>query len=134
MVFGARNQNDMSDILKNLSGDKDGMATYDYIVNHVDTCLDSMPELIDNLKRVDASGQFLSSTARFLSAVDSEKFSKYIPLLVEGAIEKDRERRYIGSLLQAIWGRDYMERAEELKASDDNFRRIFKRIYHGSGI
>lgn len=124
----------MNEILKSLNEDKDGMATYDYIVNNVDTCLDSMPELIDNLKRVDISGQFLASTARFLSAVDREKFASCLTPLIEGAIEKDRERRYIGSLLQAIWGEDYMEKAEELKAQDDNFRRIYKRIYPVKGL
>ncbi|MDE6193754.1 MAG: hypothetical protein K2M83_07200 [Muribaculaceae bacterium] len=124
----------MSEILKNLSGDQDGMATYDYIVNNVDTCLASMPELVDNLRRADISGQFLASTARFLCAVDREKFSEWIQPLVEGAIEKDWERRYIGSLLQAIWGADYKERAEELKASDDTFRRIYKRVYPAEGI
>ncbi len=124
----------MSETLKNLSEDTDGMATYDYIVNNVDTCLDCMPQLIDNLKRVDISGQFLASTARFLCAVDREKFSSCLTPLIEGAIEKDRERKYIGSLLQAIWGPDYMENADRLKASDDNFRRIFKRIYQPNGI
>ncbi len=124
----------MSETLKSLAGDKDGMATYDYIVNNVDTCIDCMPELYDNLRRVDISGQFLASTARFLCAVDREKFAGWITPLVEGAIEKDRERRYIGSLLQAIWGNDYKERADELKAEDDTFRRIYKRIYPADGI
>ncbi|MDE6379819.1 MAG: hypothetical protein K2L11_05040 [Muribaculaceae bacterium] len=124
----------MSEIIKNLAGDQDGMATYDYIVNNVESCLESMPELIDNLRRVDISGQFLASTARFLCAVDREKFAGCIQPLVEGAIEKDRERRYIGSLLQAIWGSDYKDRADELKASDDTFRRIYKRVYPGEGI
>lgn len=124
----------MSETLKNLAGDTDGMATYDYIVNNVDTCLSSMPELIENLRRVDISGQFLASTARFLSAVDSEKFADCLTPLIEGAIEKDRERRYIGSLLEAIWGKDYMERAETLKAEDDNFRRIYKRIYPSGSL
>ena len=120
--------------MKSLNGDQDGMATYDYIVNNVDTCIDSMPELVDNLRRADISGQFLASTARFLCAVDREKFAGWIQPLVEGAIEKDRERRYIGSLLQAIWGADYKERVEELRASDDTFRRIYKRVYPGDGI
>ncbi len=123
----------MSEILKNLSGDCDGMATYDYIVNNVDTCVDYMPELVDNLRRADISGQFLASTARFLCAIDREKFAGWITPLVEGAIEKDRERRYIGSLLQAIWGQDYNERAEELSAYDDTFRRIYKIFYPGEG-
>lgn len=124
----------MNESIKSLSEDRDGLATYDYIVNNVDSCLESMPLLIDNLKRVDISGQFLASTARFLSAVDKEKFAGCIAPLIEGAIEKDRERRYIGSLLQAIWGPDYMDHADQLKATDDNFRRIYKRIYQGSGI
>lgn len=124
----------MSETLKSLTGDKDGMATYDYIVNNVETCLDSMPELVENLRRADISGQFLASTARFLCAVDREKFAGWISPLVEAAMEKDRERRYIGSLLQAIWGEDYMQRAEDLKASDDTFRRIFKRVYPAEGI
>ena len=124
----------MSETLKSLSGDTDGMKTYDYIFNNVDTCLESMPQLVENLRRADISGQFLASTARFLCAVDREKFSGWITPLIEGAIEKDRERRYIGSLLQAIWGNDYMERADQLKSEDDNFRRIYKRIYPGDGI
>ncbi len=119
----------MDQTIKELENDLDGMATYEYIVNNVDSCLEFMPDLIENLKRVDVSGQFLASTARFLNSVDSESFSSCIPPLIEGAIAKDRERRYIGSLLEAIWGPDYIEKAESLMACDDNFRRIFKRIY-----
>lgn len=119
----------MNQTLKNLENDPDGMSTYEYIANNCETCLDDMPELVENLLRVDLTGQFLASSARFLSAVDKERFSPWIPALIEGAISKDRERRYIGSLLEAIWGADYRERAEQLKAEDDNFRRIYKRIY-----
>ncbi|MBD5309405.1 MAG: hypothetical protein K2M63_01850 [Muribaculaceae bacterium] len=123
----------MNQIEKILENDENGMSTYEYIVNNVDTCSEDLPVLIENLKKVDRTGQFLSSTARFLNAVDSEGFASYLSPLLEGAIEKDRERRYIGSLLQAIWGDDYMERAAELRLSDDNFRRIYKRIYPASG-
>ncbi len=119
----------MNQILKHLENDSDGMATYEYIVNNFETCSELMPELVENLVRVDLTGQFLASSARFLSAVDNEKFSPWLAQLIEGAIAKDRERRYIGSLLEAIWGHDYKERADELKATDDNFRRIYKRIY-----
>ncbi|MDE7160971.1 MAG: hypothetical protein K2O24_09065 [Muribaculaceae bacterium] len=119
----------MYDVLNNPECDTDGMATYEYIVNNVGTCLEDMPALAANLKRADLTGQFLASTARFLAAVDSKTFHAWIPLLVEAAIERDRERRYIGSLLEAIWGRDYAERVDELRESDDNFRRIYKRIY-----
>ena len=119
----------MDNLTKLLAGDTDGMTTYDYIVNNVDTCIDDMEQLVDNLLRADTSGQFLASSARFLSAVDAVKFHPHIGRLVMGAIEKDRERRYIGSLLEALWGPDYRERSYELSMADDNFRRIYKRIY-----
>lgn len=119
----------MTDAIKHLAEDADGMATYEYIVNNVDTCLPLMPELTEILRKVDTSGQFLASTARFLFAIDRNAFAPCIAPLVEGAIEKDRERRYIGSLLEAIWGPDYQQNAEHLRATDDNFRRIYKRIY-----
>lgn len=115
--------------LKSLVNDADGMATYDYLVNHVPGCIDEMDYLTDNLLKADTTGQYLASSARFLSSVDSVSFQPWISRLIEGAIEKDRERRYIGSLLEAIWGADYEQRAEEIKAVDDNFRRIYKRIY-----
>lgn len=122
----------MDDLKKHISEDTDGMLTYDYIVNNIENCEALMPNmdlLIDNLFRADVSGQFLASSARFLSAVNKEMFHTHIGRLVVGAIEKDREHRYIGSLLEAIWGSDYAERAEELNLTDDNFRRIYKRIY-----
>lgn len=118
----------MTDI-KSLSQDTDGMATYDYLVNHVPDCLEEMDYLTDNLLKADTTGQFLASSARFLSSVDKDTFHRWIYRLIDGAIDKDRERRYIWSLLEAVWGPDYMERADELKKSDDNFRRVFKRVY-----
>lgn len=123
------------DILpKNLVNDKDGMATYEYIVNNEETVDGIMDALVDNLRKVDSSGQFLASSARFLSAVDPERFSPWIPRLVEGAVEKDKERKYIWSLLEALWGPDYADNAEELQRNDDNFRRIFKRLYPGEAL
>lgn len=119
----------MDESLKHLTDDTDGMATYEWIVNNPEVGAEEMSFLIENLKRCDISGQFLASSARFLHAVDREAYAEWIPQLVEGVIEKDRERRYIGSLLEAIWGVDYKERAEELRESDDNFRRIYKRLY-----
>lgn len=115
--------------LKTITKDTDGMATYDYLVNHVGECLQNMDFIVDNLLKCDATGQFLASSARFLSSVDKAAFHPWIGRLVEGAIEKDRERRYIWSLLEAVWGKDYKERCEVLKKEDDNFRRIFKRLY-----
>lgn len=121
--------------LKSLDKDTDGMATYDYLANHVGDCLADMDYITECLLRADATGQYLASSARFLFTVDSEVFNPWIGRLIEGAIDKDRERRYIGSLLEAIWGHDYLERVEELRKSDHNFRRIYKRIYpEKSGI
>lgn len=115
--------------IKNLVKDSDGMMTYDYIVNHVAECIDDMDFLTDNLRNVDSTGQFLASSARFLASINREAFQPWISLLIESAIDKDRERKYIWSLLEAIWGKDYQENAERLKMEDDNFRRIYKRIY-----
>lgn len=119
----------MSQLPEHLVNDPDGMATYDYIVNNVDGISDHLPMLIQNLRDADRTGQFLSSSARFLAAVDKERFGAYIATLVEYAIEKDRERRYIGSLLESIWGADYKDRADVLWENDNNFRRIYKRIF-----
>lgn len=121
--------------LKSLAKDVDGMATYDYLANHVADCLEDMDFITENLLRTDSTGQYLASSARFLSSVNREVFSPWIGRLIEGAIEKDRERRYIGSLLEAVWGENYLENVERLKKEDDNFRRIYKRIYpEKSGI
>ncbi len=110
---------------------EEGMSLYEYIVDHASTCCDEMNDLIMKLKRCDTNGQFLASAARYLAAVDRETFEPYLGKLVEAAIEKDRDHRYISSLLEALWGADYKERAEELRATDDNFRRIYRRIYPG---
>lgn len=119
----------MSEALKDLENELSGMAIYEYIVNNVDACEAELPQLTSLMKRADLNGQFLSSTARFLCAVDRDRFEPYLAPLIEGAIEKDRERHYIGSLLEAIWGENYMEEAPRLNREDDNFRRIYKRIF-----
>lgn len=119
----------MNQALKNLENNPDGMATYEYLCNNFETCEPDMPALIELLQKADHTGQFLASSARFLSAVDKDKYSEWVPQLIEHAISKDRERRYIWSLLEAIWGPDYKEHVAELQASDDNFRRIYKRIF-----
>ena len=109
--------------------EEEGMQIYEYIVDNAESESLQMGDMVMKLRNADTTGQFLCSTASYLAAVDRERFDRWIAPLVEGAIEKDRDRRYIGSLLEALWGADYKERAEELKASDDNFRRIYKRIY-----
>lgn len=124
----------MNEFEKKLGKDPDGMAIYDYIVNNVGTCCECMPQIVEKLRGVDTSGQFLCSSARYLSAIDRVLFAPWIKELIEGAIEKDRERRYIGSLLEGIWGPDYRDHVDELRKSDDNFRRIYKRIFPSDEI
>ncbi len=116
-------------IVKELEKDSDGLLTYEYIANNIDTCLPDIDFLVENMIRVDASGQFVVSAARYLHAIDAEAFAGAISRLVASAIEKDRERRYLPELMQGLYGNDFKERAAELSANDDNFRRIFKRLF-----
>ena len=116
------------DIKKELGKDPDGLLTYEYIANHINSIDDIIDDLVDNMITVDHSGQFIVSAARYLHAIDPEKYAGAISTLITAAIEKDRERRYIGDLL-SLWGDDYAEHAATLSAGDDNFRRIYKRLY-----
>lgn len=113
---------------KQLAKDPDGLLTYEYIANHIGNCDNDMDELVDNMIAVDTTGQFMVSAARYLGAIDAAKYAPHINRLVATAIDKDRERRYIGDLLQSLWGNDYEERAATLSLTDDNFRRIYKRM------
>ncbi|MCM1356228.1 MAG: hypothetical protein NC212_07470 [Staphylococcus sp.] len=122
------------ELKKTLSQDPDGLLTYEYIANHIGECDDIMEELVDNMILVDPTGQFMVSAARYLYAINPETYAGSISRLIANAIEKDRERRYLPDLITAIWGNDYEERAAELAATDDNFRRIYKRITPASGI
>ena len=117
------------DIKKQLSKDPDGLLTYEYIANNIGDIDDIMPELADNIIVVDKSGQFVVSAARYLNAINGERYADSIDKLIKAAIEKDRERKYLGDLAVSIWGADYKEKAKELSAIDDNFRRIYKRLY-----
>lgn len=117
------------DLKKELSRDSDGLLTYEYIANHIGLCDDIMDELIDNMILVDGNGQFVVSAARYLNAIDRERYSGIITRLVASAIEKDRERRYLPSLIESLYGADYMDPVAELSATDNNFRRIYKRLF-----
>lgn len=120
----------MNEELKKIIGDdKDGLKSYEYLANHIDSASEVIGDIIENIRRVDLNGQFVVSTARYLHAIDPGKFASEINVLIEMAIEKDREHRYLGDLLAGIWGEDFAERAEELIAADNNFRRIYKRVY-----
>jgi len=112
-----------------LEKDDSGLLTYEYIANHIDDASCPLDFLVENIIRVDKSGQFAVSTARYLNALDSEKYHDQIDALVKAAITKDRERAYLPMLAAALWGNDYADHAAELCASDDNFRRIYKRLY-----
>lgn len=112
-----------------LQSDTDGLVTYEYLANNIDTCYDDLDLIVDNMIRVDSTGQFLVSASRYLAAIDREAFARAIDRMVASAIDKDRERRYIADLLESLYGHDYLDRAAELCAADNNFRRIYKRIY-----
>lgn len=116
--------------IKHLQSDPDGLLTYEYLANHIGECEPAVLDfLIENMTTVDLSGQFLASAARYLNAIDHEGFSESIKRLVAAAIDRDREHRYLPDLMQGLYGADYRERAAALSASDDNFRRIYKRLY-----
>ena len=138
----------MDDSLKKqLSKDETGLATYEYIANNIESIDADLPELVANIINVDLNGQFVVSTARYLcaidserslggrrSSIDSERYADSIDVLVKAAIEKDREHKYLGDLIAGIYGADYKERAAELSATDDNFRRMYKRLYPANGL
>ena len=86
---------------KLLSADTDGLLTYEYMANHIDGIDEVLDTLIDRMMTVDR---------------------------IAASIDKDREHKYIGDLL-TLWGDDYQNRVDELNASDNNFRRIYKRLY-----
>ena len=114
---------------KKLSKDPNGLMTYEYIANNIQTIDDIMPELVDNMILIDKTGQFIVNTARYLNAIDSNRFADSIDRLVKAAIARDREHVYLADLAVSLWGPDFREKAAQLCETDDNFRRIFKRLY-----
>jgi hypothetical protein len=78
---------------------------------------------------VDRTGQYLASAARYLHAIDAERYAQSIKQLVAATIDKDREHKFLADILTSIYGEDYQDRAEELSNSDNNFRRIYKRLF-----
>ena len=112
-----------------LDNDTNGLLTYEYIANNMGSIDDDLPALVDNMILKDRTGQFVVSTARYLNAIDRDKYAMSIDLLVKAAIAKDRDHVYLAYLASSLWGTDYKEHAAELSATDDNFRRIYKRLY-----
>lgn len=122
-------------IKKRLENDESGLLTYEYIANNINNAdfPQEIDQLVDKIIEVDRTGQFVVSTARYLNAIDKECYANQIDRLIKAAITVDRERAYLGVLAASIWGDDFKDRATSLIASDDNFRRIYKRLYP-SGI
>ena len=118
-----------NEIKKILDTDTNGLLTYEYIANNMGNIDKDMNALVDNMILKDRTGQFVVSTARYLNAIDRDKYASSIDLLVKAAIAKDRDHVYLAYLASSLWGADYKERAAELSETDDNFRRIFKRLY-----
>lgn len=114
--------------------DTDGLLTYEYIANHIDDCDADLPALVDILREADMTGQFTASAARFLNAIDAEKYADAVRVLVAAAIDRDREHVYLPDLIEGIYGSDYAERAQQLSATDNNFRRMYKRLFPQSII
>lgn len=105
------------------------MEIYEALVDAESSAPDRMPALVADLVANDETGQYLCSGARYLGALNRTGYGEYINTMVEAAIDRDREHRYIAQLLPALWGDDFMERSRQLRLCDNNFRRIFKRIY-----
>ncbi len=125
------NEND----LKHLKQDTDGLLKYEYLANHIDTVeADDVNTIIDNLSDIDRDGQFCASAAKYLNIIDSKRFADAVRRLVALTIDKDREHRYLLGLMTAIYGEDYAAGAGRLCESDNNFRRIYKRLHPTSLI
>lgn len=120
----------IQDFSEKLSGDTDGLKTYEYLANNLDSLTEEeLAWLVDNMARVDLSGQFLASGARYLNALDAERYADSVRRMVALTIDRDREHRYIGDLIESIYGADYAQHAVELSRDDNNFRRMYKRLY-----
>ena len=119
---------------KTLSSDEDGLLTYEYIANHIGTEELDIDWLVKNMERVDSYGQFTASAARYLNAIDSNRFAAQISSLIASTIDKDREHRYLPALMTSIYGDDCEQRAAELSLTDNNFRRLYKRLHPSSAI
>ena len=115
--------------IKLLKQDPDGLATYEYLANNIDTCDADLDTIDSNMIDVDRTGQFLASAARYLHAVDAARYADAVERLVAATIGKDREHNYLPSLMRGIYGDNYEENAGQLCASDRNFRRMYQRIY-----
>jgi hypothetical protein len=112
------------DVIKILRQDTDGLISYEYLANNIDSIsAEDLKLLIENMTGVDMNGQFLASAARYLQAIDP------VRSLTAATIDKDREHRYLPDLMISLYGEDYRQKAPQLVLTDNNFRRIYKRLY-----
>ena len=119
-----------NEFLKSLADDTDGLVCYECLANNISEITDpELTQLIDRMIAVDHNGQFLASTAKYLHAIDPARFAQAIKTLVSATIDKDREHRYLADLMAAIYGPDCLANADQLTLTDNNFRRIYKRLY-----
>lgn len=115
--------------IKLLKQDTDGLVTYEYLANNIETCYDDLDAIVDNMVEVDRTGQFLASAARYLHAIDPERYAAAVEKLVAATIDKDREHAYLPALMRGIYGDNYAEGAEQRCATDRNFRRMYQRLF-----
>lgn len=111
------------------SRDKDGLLIYEYIANHVGECDADLPALVDALSQIDRTGQFTASAARFLHAINTEAYDPEVRVLVAATIDRDREHRYLADLMENIYGPVGNIDVTARCAEDNNFRRLYKRLY-----
>lgn len=115
--------------LKQIETGKDVLKTYEFLANHLfELEDDDLRKIVDVLDDADRSGQYLASGARYLNAIDNERFKDHIRRMTSLTIDRDREHKYIGELISALYGAEYFNRVEEL-SSDSNFRRMYKRLF-----
>lgn len=118
------------DDIKELRHDADGLVSYEYLANNIDNIsADDLAFLIENMVNIDKNGQFLASAARYLQAIDPERFADAVRTLAAATIDKDREHRYLPDLMTSLYGEDYRDKAASLIHTDNNFRRMYKRLY-----
>lgn len=116
------------------NADKDGMLTYEFIVNNAEARDVDFEPLAQVLCTADRTGQFTASAARYLHAVDAVRFAPVVSVFVAATIDRDREHRYLPDLMLSIYGADYERQADRLAASDDNFRRLYKRLTSSKNV
>ena len=108
---------------------KNGLQIYEYLVNHLEELSDrDIVKVTERLSETDLSGQYLASASRYLNAVDCTRYASAVEQMVGAVIDRDREHKYLPELVIALYGSDYEDRATELIATDNNFRRLYKRL------